>query len=221
MSDKKFKLLEKLLPHIEKYVESGGEADPIHFANWVKGEELDIAIPKRDESAPFDPASFMKSTNPKAAFSFYLTRLNKYAKYYLKEAFAGTPIKSADDFAYVASLAYAKGLSKSELIRMNVGETSGGMDIIKRLEKDGMIESFQAESDKRSKHMRLTPQGQGIFFSVLPNLARVGEIVRAHLGDEDVAKLVEILSALDSFHKNIYECEKEYNLDVIEREYLK
>lgn len=221
MVDKKFKLLEKLLPHIEKYVESGGEADPIRFANWVKGDELDVDIPKSEESSVFDPASFMKKTQPKAAFSFYLTRLNKYAKYYLKEAFAGTPIKSADDFAYVASLAYAKELSKSDLIRMNVGETSGGMDIIKRLEKDGMIESFQAESDKRSKHVRLTAGGQGIFFSVLPNLARVGEIVRAHLRDEDVAKLVEVLSALDSFHKNIYDCEKEYNLDVIEREYLK
>lgn len=219
--DTKFSLLEQLLPHIDKYVEEGGEVNPQKFARWLGG---DMKTRERVEVAPmenFDPAAFMRTTNPAAALSFYIVRMNKYAKYYLKEAFAHTPMKGADDFAYVATLAYVKGMSKSELIKLNVGETSGGMDIIKRLIRERMIESYPDEVDKRAVKLRLSEFGKGMFFSVLPKLSEVGKIVRAHLGDEEVNEMVEVLASLDQFHKNIYDCEKEYDLGTITEKYLK
>lgn len=220
--ENKFKLLEKILPHIDEYVEKGGEADPIRFARWLNQnvEEWDVSRIEIQDIPDFDPVQLMSKSDPNAALSFYLVRLNKYAKYYLKEAFANTPLKSGDDFAYVAALAYQASMKKSELIQMNVGETSSGMDIIKRLEREGVLESFDDEEDKRAKRVRLTERGKGVFFSVLQPLQRVGKIVKAHMSEEDVAKLVKVLGALDGFHKKIYDDLKEYNLDEIEKGYF-
>lgn len=223
--EKKFTLLEKILPRIDEYVEEGGAADPESFARWLSkgdGEKKTYKVQREIVDTPdFDPVAFMKKSNPRAALSFYLVRLNKYAKYYLKDAFANTPLKSGDDFAYVASLANTASLTKSELIQMNVGETSGGMDIINRLIREGVLETFTDPDDKRAKRVRLTTYGQGVFFSVLKPLSRVGSIVKAHMSDEEVLDLVEILGVLDSFHKKIYDEQKEYHLDEIEEKYLK
>lgn len=216
--DTKFKLLEKIIPHIDEYVERGGIPDPDRFARWLSNhvEEWDTSQIKIVNTPNFDPVKLMSKSDPNAALSFYLVRLNKYAKYYLKEAFKDTPLKSGDDFAYVAALANVASLTKSELIQMNVGETSGGMDIIRRLEREGVLESFIDETDKRAKRVRLTEFGKGVFFSVLQPLKRVGNIVKAHMPQEDVQRLVEVLSVLDAFHKEIYDEVKEYSLDEIE-----
>ncbi len=217
--DDKFTLLEGLIPSINEYMERGGEPNPQRFARWLAQDAEEWSMPrvkptKRDS---FDPAAFMSKTDPNAALSFYITRLNKYAKYYLKEAFKDSPLKTADDFAYLATLAYLKSCTKSELIQMNVGETSGGMDIIKRLERLELLETFVDESDKRAKRVRLTEQGQGVFFSVLQPLNRVGKIVKAHLKAEDVKGLVAVLQTLDNFHKEIYDDLKEYDLDEVDK----
>ncbi|NVK28027.1 MAG: winged helix-turn-helix transcriptional regulator [Flavobacteriia bacterium] len=221
--DTKFSLLEKILPHIDAYVERGGVDDPMRFARWLSHsvEEWDSSKVKIVDTPDFDPVRLMSKSDPNAALSFYLVRLNKYAKYYLKDAFSNSPLKSGDDFAYVAALANVSSLTKSELIAMNVGETSGGMDIIRRLEREGVLESFTDEADKRAKRVRLTEYGKGVFFSVLPPLQRVGKIVKAHMNQEEVARLVEILSTLDQFHKKIYDEQKEYDLDTIEDCYMK
>lgn len=220
--DSKFTLLEKILPHINEYVERGGEPDPNRFARWLTQsvEEWEVSEVKIVDTPNFNPVELMKKSDPNAALSFYLVRLNKYAKYYLKDAFAGTPLKSADDFAYVAALANVASLTKSELIQMNVGETSGGMDIIKRLERERVLETFMDEKDKRAKRVRLTEFGKGVFFSILQPLQRVGRIVKAHLKPEDVERLVEVLAVLDAFHQKIYLEEKEYDIEKIEKTYL-
>ncbi|KAB2809920.1 MarR family winged helix-turn-helix transcriptional regulator [Phaeocystidibacter luteus] len=218
----KFSLLEKILPHIDTYVERGGIDDPMRFARWLSSsvEEWDSSQVKIVDTPDFDPVRLMSKSDPNAALSFYLVRLNKYAKYYIKDAFSSSPLKSADDFAYVAALANVASLTKSELIAMNVGETSGGMDIIRRLEREGVLESFTDDKDKRAKRVRLTEYGKGVFFSVLPPLQRVGKIVKAHMKKEEVARLVEILGTLDQFHKKIYDEQKEYDLDTIEECYM-
>lgn len=221
MKESKFTLLEKILPLIDKYVDGGGEIDASSFARWMALKGDSNPNPEVIDSAKFDPTELMNRSDPNGALSFYLVRLNKYAKYYLKDAFAGTPLKSGDDFGYIAALASVPSLTKSELIQMNVGETSGGMDIIRRLEREGVLETYTDENDKRAKRVRLTDRGKGVFFSVLPNMKRVGQIVKAHLGEEDVIHLVKILSTLDSFHKEIYNNEKEYKLDEIEDKYMK
>lgn len=219
LMENKFTLLEKLIPSINDYIKKGGKPDPQRFARWLTKSTEEWEMPKVDpvESDQFDPVELMNASDPNGALSFYIFRLSKYAKYYLREAFKDSPLKSADDFGYLASLAYVKSCTKSELIQMNVGETSGGMDIIKRMEKHGIIETFTDEADKRAKRVRLTEYGQGVFFSVLQPLGRVGKIVKAHLKPDEVAALVKVLHALDSFHKKIYSELKVYDLDEVEK----
>lgn len=219
--DIKFSLLQKILPLIELYVDKEGVDDPERFAIWLTGPAKDGIISEIAPDPDFDAVEFMANSDPQAALSFHLSRLNKYAKYYLKAAFEDSPLTSADDFGYLAALAYVPSLTKTELIRMNVGETSGGMDIIKRLVREGLAETFVDEEDRRARRVRITERGRGVFFSVLPELNRAGKIVKGQLSESALKNLVAVLASLDGFHQRIYSEEKSYDLKQIEDRYCK
>lgn len=221
--DQKFTLLQKILPEIDRFVNEIESDDPQAFAkwllNWEEGNETYVAEERGEES--FDPSAFMRNVEPHAALSFYIARLNRYAKYYVKEAFEGTPLRGADDFAYLASTAYAGSYTKSELIQANVGETSGGMDIIRRLEREGLLETFADPEDKRAVRVRLTEKGRMVFISVLPKLDQAGQIIKGRMQPRELMALNRQLADLDSFHCRIYNEEKQYDLPAITKKYLK
>jgi DNA-binding MarR family transcriptional regulator len=53
-----------------------------------------------------------------------------------------------------------ESLSKSELIQKQVMEKTSGTEIINRMIKMGLIESFNDETDKRSVRVKMTPAGR-------------------------------------------------------------
>lgn len=221
--DAGFDLLKQLVPLIEEFSEDAEVAlSPKDFADWLM-----LRLASEDQPAEriitgqFDLPTLIRSFDNKAQLGIFVHRMNKYSKSYTKEAFKHLPLNGADDFSIMASILYAGDLSKSEVLKANVSEISGGMDQLNRLIKLNLLEEFDSEEDKRSKKLRITEKGRGVFFAAVQGLNKVGEIVKAHLSPGEIRSLLYLLGKLDHFHRTIYDNEKDYDLDRLIEQYVK
>lgn len=146
-----------------------------------------------------------------------VTYLYRYARGYTKKALEGSPLQSADEFGYLATLLSFDQLRKSELIAKNIHEKPTGTEIINRLLKQGLIEQLDDPTDKRSKLVRITPQGKGVIFAAFARLGRVSDLIGGELSAHEKQHLLHLLQKLDNFHYHLFTHQKQETLDSLVR----
>jgi DNA-binding MarR family transcriptional regulator len=196
-------ILKQILPHLDAYVKTAEAASLDGFTQFlakVKTEERnksinETAISMMEEHAEVD-----------ASISFHLSRLGKYAKYYVKEAFKDIELIGGDDFGFLATVMQLGPIKKTE--------------IIKRLTKNGMFIEKVDLNDRRTKVVSMSEKGRKVFLNATMALPPVGSLVVAKLSHQDKNHLLVILKSLDHFHEIIYKNEKSYDLKLIREKYL-
>ncbi len=144
-----------------------------------------------------------------------LTFLSRYLKIYLKKGLEGSLLTTGDDFTYLATLLNKGSLTKTELILLSAHEKTSGMEVIKRLLINELIEQKDDEEDKRSKRISLTQKGMGVLMQSFEAMGKVGKIAAGDLMEYEKNQLVFLLKKLDNFHNDIYLNHREKNLDEI------
>ena len=129
-----------------------------------------------------------------------ITFMYRYAKYYIKKALSESRIQTADEFAYLITLMTFDSLTKTELINKQVMEKTSGIEVIKRLVKNGLVTEYSDPSDKRSIRVAITENGRQVILSVLPAMGKVSQIVLGNLSPTEISMLSFLLSKLDHFH---------------------
>ncbi|MCU0426206.1 MAG: winged helix DNA-binding protein [Candidatus Kapabacteria bacterium] len=147
--------------------------------------------------------------------SALLTRMNRFASFYTKKAFAGLEITSAQEFGILACIQGLGTPTKTEVAHYNLLEKTTGTEILKRLLKLGFIEEFDDENDKRSKRVKITQSGNDVMESAVQRLWELSEIVVGNLSEPQKHDLATMLEELDHFHSNIYFNESALQLDEI------
>lgn len=220
----KYELLKVLLPHIEAFEENcaqdGAPQNLDNFVEWLvfRQNAKKLAANNKAVNAEFQSPSINLQGDVNAHIAQLLALMNKYLRFYLKKGFEGTLLSGPDDFGFMATLFIEGQLQKNVLIEKNTMEFSSGMEVIRRLEKQQLIESLTDESDKRAKIVSLTPLGKGTFFTLLPKMAQIGLIATAILSDEERYQLLELLNKLNHFHNPIFHDAKKDSLDeLVER----
>lgn len=146
--------------------------------------------------------------------------MNRYLKFYIKKGFEGTDLTAADDFAFLATLFLEGKLQKNELIEKNTMEFSSGVEVIRRLEKNELIESVQDIDDRRAKIVIMTQKGRSVFLSIMPVMAQIGSMATANLSEEERLQLLILLKKLNFFHNPIFHEAKKESIDEIINLYL-
>jgi DNA-binding MarR family transcriptional regulator len=214
---KSLEFLQTLLPDITVYVEQSGAPSAEGFADFIKNKQKIVQVPSDAESA----IALMKGyDNTSASIAFHVARLGKYAKYYVKDALKHTPLLGMDDFGFLASVVENGELNKSALIAYNVAEVPTGMDIIKRLIKNELLEEVVNQADRREKLVHATDLGKRVFFSATLGMAKVGGVVCGNLNEVEKKELLALLERLDHFHEKIYRENKQYDIDAITANYF-
>ncbi len=189
----KYKLAKQLLTLLEEFEnEKVDNAELAHFILWLKKKKL----PK--------PTYDITGKRLEDEIAALFGRLNKFSKSYVKLGLTNLPFVSAADFGFAATVLYRKTISKTSLIKEMVYEKSSGMEIIKRLIKDGILEQFDNPKDKRSTLLKVSAYGKEVITKGFTQMARVSDIVSANLTYEKKLQLITILKELDEFHVNIY-----------------
>jgi DNA-binding MarR family transcriptional regulator len=136
--------------------------------------------------------------------SALLTRMNRFAAFYTKKAFHGLDITNAQEFGILACVQGLGAPTKTEVAHFNLLEKTTGTEMMKRLLKLGFLEEFDDEHDKRSKRVRITPEGVNVMETAVQQLWELSEIVVGNLSDEQKHSLASMLEELNDFHSNIY-----------------
>jgi MarR family transcriptional regulator, lower aerobic nicotinate degradation pathway regulator len=152
---------------------------------------------------------------PEIVIGQLLVFLSRYLKIYLKKGLEGSLMTTGDDFTYLATLFTKGSLTKTELILLSAHEKTSGMEVIKRLLNNDLIEQFDDENDKRSKRISLTEKGKGILFQSFEAMGKVGMIGAGNLTFSEKEQLMYLLKKLDNFHNDIYLNHRDLSLDEI------
>jgi DNA-binding MarR family transcriptional regulator len=183
------------------------------FLGYMNTKTLSIEFTTRkiggDKEQHLDQSR--KETNSDTAI--LITFMYRYAKYYIKKALLESRIQTADEFAYLITLMTFDSLTKTELINKQVMEKTSGIEVIKRLVKNGLITEYSDPSDGRSIRVAITENGRQVILSVLPAMGQVSQIVLGNLTTTETSMLSFLLNKLDHFHYEIYSERRHESLD--------
>ena len=149
--------------------------------------------------------------------SILVSLLYRYAKMYSRKAMKDSGIRTVDEFALLITLMTHESISKQELIKEQVLEKTSGIEIINRLIRQGFIEQLDGEKDRRSKLLKITPEGRREIIQILPRMNQVSQIVVGNLTQTEQNLLTYLMRKLDHFHNDIFMNEKDAGLDEILR----
>lgn len=150
---------------------------------------------------------------PESRLGALVGRLSNYAYFYSKKAMQPFQFKSVEDPVYLIVLMQLGTPKKSELVYEMMAEFASGIDIINRLVGMNLVEEFPDEHDRRSKRLRITPEGLVVLGHCFPVMEQLSDVTFGSLSEGEKALLVQILDKLDRYHADHYRQSKNANFD--------
>ncbi|MFD1141150.1 MarR family winged helix-turn-helix transcriptional regulator [Larkinella insperata] len=179
------------------------------FAGWL----LNHLDPLRQTPALPDSEPIMKSgqrlseafDNEDFLTHFYIGRLGRYAKSYAKSILAEHGFASSDEFLFLSLIARMDQPTKKEVCIANATELTTGMDILRRLVKNGLIQETPDERDGRAKRLSLTDQGQTMINRIYGQFEQIPTSVLADLDGVERRQFIQTLKYLNNYHFQFYQ----------------
>lgn len=212
MIKNRYEFLQNILKKLEQYeleAETLDNLDISDFAQW-----LFIKTYKK-------PSQKVSTNERYTGLGELVNLMYRYAKLYTKKAMEDTPLSSIDDFGYLINLWVYGAMTKTELIQRNIHEKPTGMEIIKRLFKQGFISQMNDPEDGRSQLVNITPEGTQLLLPLLSRMQQVETIAKGNLNEQETSTLLYLLRKLHVFHNNIYHSEKQIELETVFEKYIK
>jgi MarR family transcriptional regulator, lower aerobic nicotinate degradation pathway regulator len=209
-----YKLLTEIIPYIETYQQLGMPDKIEYFFDWVNENKSFSKItetPKKSIQIPLQGGLEAKVCQ-------LISLMYKYVRFYFKKGLNNSLLKTTEDFGFLATLIMLGDLKKNELIQKNTSEFTSGMEVIRRLERNKLISSFDDIEDKRAKRVKVTDLGHQVFIETLPVLKDIGTIAVGDLTETEKNKLLFLLNKLNLFHHPVFYNEKSSSLaDIVEK----
>jgi DNA-binding MarR family transcriptional regulator len=198
-----YQLLASLLPYLEAFQKSENSNSVIDFITWLQN------TPSVTQQTPPCSSTVISTEARMDVQIMHLLALSgKYIRFLYKKGFKDSLLQTTEDFGFLASLYHFGDMRKNELIQVNTSEFTSGMEVIRRLERNGLIESSLDKNDRRARRVQLTREGLQVFLESLPILDNISEIAVAPLNESDKRRLLELLHQLNNFHNPIFHEEK-------------
>ncbi len=208
---KVYKLIKQLIDLTGAFVKDRKDKDIQikSFANWLS-KRLDETISTEDYG--------ITGHSIEAEIAAYIGRMSRYSNSYIKSALVDLPFATDMDFAFTAILHRSGSIGKTDLIRKMAYDKSSGMEVIKRLLKNQIIEQFPNPDDKRGKLLRVTKNGEENIIKAYSEAHKAAKMVSGCLTQTEQIALLKTLKKLDEFHLPIY-LEEEKDLNAIIKKY--
>lgn len=130
--------------------------------------------------------------------------LGRYSKQLIRKSLEGNSNLVNEDFTYLFRLMDYESLTKMQLIEKNAHEKQSGIEIIKRLVKNGLLVESPDLIDKRSIRISVTEKGKNVFLESMKDITIVSKIMCGKLEEEEKINLLNYLKKLNIFHHTVY-----------------
>jgi DNA-binding MarR family transcriptional regulator len=143
------------------------------------------------QSSPVEPAIPVRRNAPALARRFYQICIAMVADSVAEANI--TPLQMGA-LAYINKESGEPGIDQVGLAaRLGIDRNNAGV-IVLDLEKRGLVERRVSSSDRRARHLYLTPQGEKLFHRLLPNNVAAGERILAPLQPRERELLLDLLT---------------------------
>ncbi|MDQ0477712.1 MULTISPECIES: MarR family winged helix-turn-helix transcriptional regulator [Chryseobacterium] len=130
--------------------------------------------------------------------------LGRYSKQLIRKSLEDNPNLVNEDFTYLFRMMDYPSLTKMQLIEKNAHEKQTGIEIIKRLVKNGLLIESPDQNDKRSTRISVTEKGKKVFLESMKDITIVSKIMCGKLNGEEKGNLLNYLKKLNTFHHTVY-----------------
>ncbi len=181
------------------------------FAKWLEDAAPQKQIHGDHENFILNVADNMeeKDTLPdlanRALIGHLLARMNLFVKNYAKLPFQEIGFTNLEEFRILQIIDRVKNINKSQLSNESLMEFSTVVDILKRLIKQGLVNQFQDEKDKRSSLLQITPKGINLLNTSYTTLANLQPNVAGDLSLKEQGILIDLLMRLNNFHTEFFD----------------
>lgn len=145
----------------------------------------------------FDKYPGNQKTSMQAAY--LLSRMNQYISFYTKPMMRKHGLHSLDDFGYLQNLQHFGNITKTKACDLMMQEYTTGVDIIKRLIRNGFVKEKVAKEDKRAKLIGLTAKGQKVLDNMYHDFLELPDTLGT-MKDKERQTLLQWLMLLDEHH---------------------
>ncbi|MGZ5284332.1 MAG: MarR family winged helix-turn-helix transcriptional regulator [Kaistella sp.] len=130
--------------------------------------------------------------------------LGRYSKQLIRKSLENHPDLVNEDFTYLFRMMDYESLTKMQLIEKNAHEKQTGIEIIKRLVKNGLLAESPDQHDKRSTRIAVTEKGRKVFLDSMRDITVVSKIMCGQLNTSEKEALLVSLKKLNTFHHTVY-----------------
>jgi MarR family transcriptional regulator, lower aerobic nicotinate degradation pathway regulator len=203
-----YEILQELIGYLAAYESQRSPSQRKDMEGFVAFLNQQVFEKSADPTVGFENGETVE-----ALLSQLIAFLYRYAKGYIKKALDHSNLITIDDFSYLAGIWQSGGCSKTEIIDMNIHEKTTGMEVIKRLLNNQLIEQTDDLIDRRSKRLLITEKGKGVLFGTFDEMRKASLIIAGTLSEIEKMQLLYLLQKLHFFHKPLFLNEREKSLD--------
>ncbi len=208
----KYAILKQIIDLYGEYEGGGKPLNLLAFAQWMvsrMNEDPQLNKENGTKGRYFqghpDSFSFMKKFNEKARFLETTSRIARYHDFYIRKALKDLIINSRLEYLFLYLADILVKSRKTDLINIYHLEYTTGMDTIRRLVNNGLLNETQDESDKRAKLLVLTEKGRAVLEQATRRMNDENMMFFAAVSDNKWRKILPVLEKIDEFHNSIYQ----------------
>lgn len=203
--------IKRLIELWEAYEEESDQQELLEFAEWLtikltEKPDLNLKLSKKrvKNEAPENIALF-KSLDEPIRFLEYTSRISRLHDFYIKKFFIDLPINNRLEYLFLYTVNEKKEAKKTELINTHMVDYTTGMDTIKRLVNNGLLEEMPDETDKRAKLLVITNKGKQILELSGRKVSDEIHMFLACISMNKWKKTLSVFEEINEFHTGIYQ----------------
>ena len=179
-----YSLLKDIIGYVEAYQAQHTSPKIEDFTIWLTNQ---LFVAKENDA---------HSAHDDLLIAFKLMHLNKALKKETKGVLSDSMVSSIDEYSFLLHLDHQDSFRKMELVELHNLEAPTGIEIIKRLLKNKLIEEFPDQEDKRAKRIKITPKGTKELAAIKPKIDSIFNQFTAPLSLNEKVQVSGILDKL-------------------------
>lgn len=204
----KYTVLKQIIDLYEEYESENKQLDTLDFANWIIRKQNDEPEINENRMTRINMESsypLMNKVDDKTRFLEATAKIARYHEFYSRKALKDMAINTRLEFLFLQTVDTLEKAKKTDLINIYHLEYTTGMDTIKRLINNGLLNETLDTTDKRIKLLVITDLGKTILAQSKKRMNDETTMFFAAISDNKWKKVLPILEEIDEFHDTIYQ----------------
>jgi MarR family transcriptional regulator, lower aerobic nicotinate degradation pathway regulator len=207
----KYNSIKRLIELWEAYEEETDQQELLKFAEWLtlrlkEKPELNLKLSrKRVKNEKVEDIALFKGLDEPIRFLEYTSRISRLHDFYIKKFFSDLPINNRLEYLFLYTVSKKREAKKTELINTHLVDYTTGMDTIKRLVNNGLLEEMPDETDKRAKLLAITNEGEQVLELSGRKISDEIHMFLACISMNKWKKTLSVLEEINEFHSGIYQ----------------